>query len=254
MTQHKGIYRGSSLVLTLSVLSVALSACASRFTPEPLVGRWVGTLDVGDDLRFMKLELESTWMGMSGSLDLLGTGRLELVKSSYNSTDVFFEMRGGDEAYAFTGESNDGFMIGHLHRSGHQLPFQLRRVPEINERMVRAFLGMYRVGSEWVRDIEECVDHFGSRQLMYVDARTGGRKALFPLSENTFFFGPGFLIPEPIEGTVTFFWGRDGRPHLVWDQMGSEVMIGQPASLPEEAKARPMVRGNTAPRCKPRSG
>ena len=87
--------------------------------------------------------------------------------------------------------------------------------------------------------------------MMYVDPKNGGRKALFPLSESTFFFGPGFLIPEPVEGTVTFLKGMDGRSYLVWNEYGWDVMVGQ--RVGEAAQpGPPLVRGECC--CYPKSG
>src|SRR2546425_6883516 len=102
MTQCNRMNR-SSWLLPASAISAALvfSACAGPAAPEPFEGQWVGTLDAGNDLLFMRAKFNRTWAGTAGTLDLLGTGRLALAKSSYASTDVFFLMKLGEEAYAF---------------------------------------------------------------------------------------------------------------------------------------------------------
>jgi hypothetical protein len=253
MTDCERVNRMRFLEASAMVAVLALAGCAMQSTPHPLEGRWVGSLDVGDDLRFMRAEFNQTWAGLSGSLDLLGTGRLALATSSYMSTQIFLNMRLGNEVYAFTGESNNGTITGHLHRDGRQLNFRLQQVAEVDRRLLRSYRGTYRVGSE-LRSIERCVDHWGNDQLLYIEPKTGGRKALFPTSETSFFFGPGYLIPDPIEGRVTFLKRWNGSTYVVWDEAGAEVMIGERLPLDEELKFRPVVRTSGMRHCNPASG
>jgi hypothetical protein len=246
--------RSRSMLPALAISSACIfSACAGPGVPEPLEGHWVGTLDAGNDLLFMRAKFSRTWAGLAGTLDLVGTGRLALAKSSYAASDVFFLMKLGEEVYAFTGDSNNGVMAGQLHRGDRQWDFKLRRVPELDPKLIRSYLGTYRVGTEWVRSIEDCVDHWGAHQMTYVDPKNGARKALFAISETSFFFGPGFLIPEPVEGTVTFLKGMDGRSYLVWNEYGWDVMVGQ--RVAEAAQpGPPLVRGACERCCYPKSG
>src|SRR5467141_2329057 len=77
------------------------------------------------------------------------------------------------------------------------------------------------------RSIEDCTDELVWQQLIYV-GRSGGRKALFPESEDSFYFGPSYLIPGPIEGTITFLGATEGRArYLMVEQAGSEPEIAR---------------------------
>jgi hypothetical protein len=233
-----------------------LSGCATREGVEPLEGHWVGSLDVGDDLLFMRAKFSRTETGLAGTLDLLGIGRLALAKSSFFASEVFFAMKRGDEAYAFTANAQNGSMVGELHSNGNRERgnFRLRRVADVDQRLIRSYVGTYRVGSDWIRAIEDCLDPWGTRQLVFVDPKNSGRKALFATSENTFFFGPGFLIPEPVEGRVTFLKARDGRPYLLWDQEGSDVMMGERIQSSVAAQRDPSGSRALERRCNPASG
>ncbi len=230
------------------------SACAMREAAEPLEGHWVGSLDVENDILFMRAKFSRTATGLAGTLDLPGIGRLALAKSSFFASEVFFAMRRGDEAYAFTANAQNGSMVGQLHGNRERGNFRLRRVAEVDPKLIHSYLGTYRVGTDWIRAIEDYVDPWGTHQLIFVDPKHGGRKALFARSENTFFFGPGFLIPEPIEGVVTFLKSRDGRPYLLWDQEGSEVMMGEPIQPSVAAQRLPSGSGSLERRCDPASG
>jgi len=234
--------------------ALVLSACAVREAAEPLEGHWVGSLDVGEDLLFMRAKFSRTRTGLAGTLDLFGTGRLFLAKSSFLASEVFFAMTRGDQAYAFTANSQNGSMVGQLHGNRERGSFKLRRVVEVDQKVIHSYVGTYRVGSDWIRAIEDCVDPWGTHQLVFVDPKNSGRKALFATSENTFFFGPGFLIPEPVEGMVTFLKARDGRPYLLWDQEGSEVMMGEPIQSSVAAQHVPSGSRGLKRRCNPASG
>jgi hypothetical protein len=83
------------------------------------------------------------------------------------------------------------------------VPFELHRTLEVDRRLLAATAGTYKRRGGELRSIEDCTGELGWQQLIYVD-RSGGRKALFARPENSFSFGPGYLIPEPSEGTLTF--------------------------------------------------
>ena len=252
----------SSWMLIAAAVGCAflLSACETREAAEPLEGHWVGSLDIGDDILFMRAKFSRTATGLAGTLDLPGIGRLALAKSSFFANEVFFAMRRGDEAYAFTANAQNGSMVGQLHGNRERGNFKLRRVAEVDQKLIHSYLGTYRVGTDWIRAIEDCVDSWGTHQLVFVDPTNHARKALFPSSENAFFFGPGFLIPEPIEGMVTFLKSRDGRPYLLWDEEGSEVMMGE--LVQPNVAAQHLSDGSSGPsgsrsverRCNPVSG
>jgi len=260
MARYRMVGTGSWM-LTAALVGWAsfLSACAMRESSDPLEGHWVGSLDVGDDLLFMRANFSRTPTGLSGTVDLVGIGRLALAKSSFFASEVFFAMRRGDQAYAFTASSRNGSMVGQLHGERERGNFKLRRVAEVDPKLTHSYLGTYRVGTDWVRRIEDCVDSWGTHQLVFVDPTNHARKAMFPSSENAFFFGPGFLIPEPIEGMVTFLKSRDGRPYLLWDEEGSEVMMGELVQPNVAAQHLPAVSGPSGSRsverrCNPVSG
>jgi len=204
----------------LTVAFLSISVCHPDAPTQRLRGVWVGTLEVGGDLRFIRAEFHS---GMKGTLHLEGAGDLTLVRKSESSNHAYFEMRRGHDEFVFVGTFRVGSITGSVHHAGQQFPFALYRTLEINRRLLDAYAGAY--GDS--RSIEDCTDELGWQQLIYVD-RSGGRKALFPKSEDSFYFGPGYLIPGPIEGTITFLGAMEGRAgYLMVEQAGSEPEIAR---------------------------
>jgi hypothetical protein len=204
----------------LTVAFLSLSICHPEAPPQRLRGVWVGTLEVGGDLKFIRVEFRS---GVKGTLHLEGAGDLTLVRAGESSSHAYFEMRRGLDEFVFVGAFQKGSFTGSVHHAGQQFHFALYRSLEIDPRLLDAYAGAY--GDS--RSIEDCTDELGWQQLIYVD-RSGGRKALFPESKDRFYFGPGYLIPGPIEGTITFLRAREGRAgYLMVEQAGSEPEIAR---------------------------
>jgi hypothetical protein len=209
----------------LVVAFLSLSACHREAPPERLQGPWVGTLEMGGDLEFIRAEFARGRSGMKGALHLAGAGDLILVRASESDSHAYFEMRRGDDEFVFVGAFHEGSIVGRVHHAGEQMPFELHRTLRIDPRLLGAYAGTYLQSNGDSRSIEDCTEELGWQQLIYVD-RSGGRKALFPSSESTFYFGPGYFIPGPIEGTITFFGATEGRAsHLLVEQSGWEPEI-----------------------------
>ena len=235
------------LIAFLAAAVVGLWASHREESSAQLEGQWVGT--VGDDFRFMRGEFATTWNGLSGRLHLQGSGELTLVKSRGIGNETLLEMKQGNERLVFTGHLTRDVMTGYVDWTDERMRFQIHRIVPVDRRRLEAYLGTYRIGSDWFRSIENCTAEFGWDQLIYVNPRNGARKALFPISGTTFFFGPGFLIPDPVEGTATFLMGEDGRvQNLLWEQAGSPATIAERA---EPGKELRVARGDSASRCRP---
>jgi hypothetical protein len=206
--------------IQLTVVFLSLSACHPDAPPQRLRGVWVGTMEAGGDLKFIRAEFHS---GAKGTLHLQGAGDLTLVRASESGSHAYFEMRRGSDEFVFVGTLREGSITGSVHRAGQQLPFALYRTLEIDRRLLDSYAGAYADS----RSIEDCTEELGWQQLIYVD-RSGGRKAMFPRSDTFFYFGPGYLLPGPIEGTITFPGATEGRArYLMVEQAGSEPEIAR---------------------------
>src|SRR5262249_45386216 len=252
MTEHVTMHRMGCWAAFLASAVVALSGCGRGEALEPLEGRWVGTF--GDEFQFMRAEFASTWRGQVGSLYLQGAGDLTLVKSGRSGDEIVLEMKYGDERVIFSPHATRDAMTGNLNWPTGRARLQLHRVVSVDRQRLQAYLGTYRMGSE-VRTIKDCATELGWDQLIYVNPKNGARKALFPISETTFFFGPGFIIPDPIEGRVTFLIGTDGRVQsLLWEQAGSSAAIAERVEPRQEQQLEPVARPEGASSCRPFPG
>jgi len=89
----------------LTVAFLSLSICHPEAPPQRLRGVWVGTLEVGGDLKFIRAEFHS---GVKGTLHLGGAGDLTLVRAGESSSHAYFEMRRGHDEFVFVGAFQKG--------------------------------------------------------------------------------------------------------------------------------------------------
>jgi hypothetical protein len=110
-----------------AVVFLSLSFCHQEAPPERLPGVWVGTLDSGEDLQFIRAEFVRARSGATGTLHLAGTGDLTLVKASESDGYVCFVIRRGDDEFVFVGVFLEESIIGRVLHGGEQVPFELHR-------------------------------------------------------------------------------------------------------------------------------
>jgi len=87
----------------LALAFLSLSFCHQEATPVRLPGVWVGMLEAGGDLQFIRAEFVRGRSRATGTLHLAGTGDLTLVKASESDGYICFVMRRGDDEFVFAG-------------------------------------------------------------------------------------------------------------------------------------------------------
>ena len=122
----------------LTVALLSLSVCHPEAPPQRLRGVWVGTLEVGGDLKFIRAEFHS---GVRGTLHLEDAGDLTLVKASESDGYICFVMRRGDDEFVFAGILDGESITGRVLHGGEQVPFELHRTLEIEARPSRPSRG-----------------------------------------------------------------------------------------------------------------
>jgi hypothetical protein len=204
------------LAVAAFLIGTTLTALScQRRTTQQLEGRWVGTVETNDDLLFVRAEFTNGWTtGLSGSVDLQGTGRLTLSRAIQYSKHIRFEMKRGNENFTFAGQFSGDSLIGSLRDSGEPKAFQLLRVAQVDQRLLQTYDGLYQLGSDRLLVIESCASGWGGDQLIYVNSETGARKALFPTSEVSFFFGPVFSFPTHLRARLPLSRDRTPSPTI----------------------------------------
>ncbi|HYS07771.1 MAG TPA: hypothetical protein VEP66_03465 [Myxococcales bacterium] len=125
----------------LALAFLSLSFCHQEATPVRLPGVWVGMLEAGGDLQFIRAEFVRGRSRTTGTLHLAGTGDLTLVKASESDGYICFVMRRGDDEFVFAGILDGESITGRVLHGGEQVPFELHRTLEIEARPSRPSRG-----------------------------------------------------------------------------------------------------------------
>jgi hypothetical protein len=118
----------------LALTFLSLSFCHREATPVRLPGVWVGTLDAGADLQFIRAEFVRGRSRATGTLHLAGRGDLTLIKASETDGYVCFVMSRGDDEFVFAGRLDEESITGRVLHDGEQVPFELHRTLQIEAR------------------------------------------------------------------------------------------------------------------------
>ncbi len=215
-------------VLALSLISPALGAA------EPsLAGDWVGGFERDGSWAYIQIHLKQEKAAIEGTYDIpleFTTGK-PLARISLDSSRVRFEMPRADRTLLFEGKLEGAVISGKVAEAGWQSSFRLDRIVKIEP---DKYVGSYRLEAGRYIHIRAW-DEFDPGMLQCIDFATGQFRTLFPSSKTTFFTGPSVLVTCPVETTVQFTTGDQGKAtSLAWTQAGSAPLSGKRVNLTYE--------------------
>lgn len=193
-----------------------------------LVGVWAGGFEDGADYVFLQLQFKTKDGKLSGTYDaplLFQSGR-SLRQLSVQSATVSFEIPNLPEAQLFSGELNDGVLIGHVRSGANQRPCRFSRLAAIEPEQ---YSGPYEIERGHFVSLRTGVE-MGLNAVQFVDFKTGRIGVLFPTTTTEFFTGPAVLVPHPTEARVTFTLDAQGRANeFTWS--GTETWRAERVNL-----------------------
>ncbi len=215
-------------VLALSLISPMLGAA------EPLlVGNWVGGFERDGNWVYIQIHLKQEKAAIEGTYDIpleFTTGK-PLARISLDSSRVRFEMPRADQTLLFEGTLEGTTISGKVVEAGWQSSFRLDRIVKARTDL---YTGTYQLGADHYVYICSS-DAFDPGTLQGIDFRTGQVRTLVPSSETTFFAGPSVLVTYPVEATVQFTTGGQGKATgLSWAQADSAPLAGKRVNLTHE--------------------
>ena len=196
------------------ILSFLIAVIAGGFWSLPGLasespgGFWVGSafFDGGGDmpLRF-KIEhrnqaWSATFFALLQDAEPLPVQEIEWTAPRLEMTRV----TASGKQISFTGQVENSTITGRVDWAGSGADLELFRTPEplaeIPSSSYADCAGVYRISPE--RSVIVAPRFWG--ELVYTDLGTGGNATLFPLTDSTFFAGPGMLIPGPVVVRASF--------------------------------------------------
>ena len=196
--------------------------------PEDIEGLWVGAFELEKELVYLRVELKSededikltVLYMLPGAPGVVGDVRLE-------SSRVNFKLTRDSDTIVFDGRLQGDTITGVVEHTGESGTFGLVRWVQVDDTLYDDYMGAYELEPGRVvfirrHDFLKPDPPFpiSTSWLSYVEA-SGRVGRLYPSSETTFFSGPTYLVPFPVEVEVTFVRNQEGKVSgLVWRERG----------------------------------
>lgn len=195
------------VVNTLLLLFCGLYATAFGFQ-QPLEGDWVGTLKFKNSQDRVDVHFRVEQGNIKGTVDVPLREQMSLALSniSLDSYRVSFEWQDKSGAIIFNGQLADGAISGEVRQGEAQGTLQLVRIAKVDPQVYDQYSGLYEVSSNKLISIARFPPG-----PVFIDYETGRTGALSPLSQDTLFAGPAFLLAAPIDVKITFLRNTEGE-------------------------------------------
>ncbi|MGI8838035.1 MAG: alpha/beta hydrolase family protein [Pyrinomonadaceae bacterium] len=207
------------LIVISALIVLPLGLCVTCFSAQQSFdGHWVGTLKLNGAQERVDADFKTGQGEVKGTINFpLKQQSFTLSKFSLVASGMDFEWQDQTGVVVFNGQVTDGIISGEVRQPGTQGTLQLVRTAKIDAKIYDDYSGLYEISPNKLITIA-----LFPPGPVYVDYETGRTGALFPLSDNTLFGGPAFILPAPMEVRITFFRNSRGEvTALTFHQNGS---------------------------------
>lgn len=208
-----------TLILINALLVLAFGLCTTSFgAQQSFDGHWVGTLRLNGTQERVDADFKTGLGEIKGTISFpLKEQSFTLSKFSFVAPVTGFEWQDQTGTVVFNGQVTDGIISGEVRLGGTQGTLQLVRSAKIDAKTYDDYSGLYEISHNKLITIA-----LFPPGPVYVDYETGRTGALFPLSADTLFGGPAFILPAPIDVKITFVRNSTGQvAELIFHQNGS---------------------------------
>ena len=224
------VARRVGLVLVLGSLSIP-----SVSAQQSIEGEWVGAFEVGTESGYLRVRLtaEGEDRGLA-VLRMLWTGPAVagIADVRQENARVRFQLQVSSDSdrLAFDGQLRSDTISGVVQYAHDQGSFEFARIvpmTQLNPELYEEYSGAYELERKQLvfirqHDYLEQNPPYSVRWSRLFYARESGRiGTLYPLSDNTFFSGPTFFVPLPVDVEVSFVRSEEGEvTGLLWRERG----------------------------------
>jgi len=209
----KNLGIGGALALLLCVFCAPSSAAQ---TSAAIEGDWVGGSNLFQNPVFIHFRFAPTKTGIGGvtNVQLWRAINRPLTNVRFESSRVHFEFP-STTGVPFTGdgELKDGVIQGTIRRGDQAGKFHLIRVAKVSRQLYNKYVGAYQFPDpKQAGKTQLNLITYGSLgHLRWVNLETGDTTALFPVSDDKFFFASSVVsAPSPDVATWSFETNKDG--------------------------------------------
>ena len=205
-------------------------------------GLWVGSFELGKELVYLRVELKledediklTALYMLPGAPGAVGDVRLD-------SSRVNFELTRDSDTIAFDGRLQGDTITGVVEHAGESGTFGLVRWVQVDDTLYDDYMGAYELEpgrAVFIRRhdfLKPDPPYPISRSWLSYVEESGRVGRLYPSSKTTFFSGPTYLVPFPVEVEVTFVRNQEGKVSgLVWRERGGAERTAPRSTLYRE--------------------
>src|SRR5947209_13054743 len=191
---------------------------------DSLDGGWAGGFMRNGNWVTLNVRFVSKQGGVSGTASVVftsyeGQNGIALTAISLKDSRLHFEAPTNSGNIIFNGKLKDRTISGTYLSDGKRGIFGLTRIVNVSPDETAKLFGAYEVAPNHLISISD----WGGANLRFVDYKSGQQNTLYPLSNDTFFSGPGQAMSYPITLKVRFVKDNQGRVmKLLWNSGGRE--------------------------------
>ncbi|HKR60362.1 MAG TPA: alpha/beta fold hydrolase [Pyrinomonadaceae bacterium] len=232
---------GLCLMLSTSGAIVALPFSVGQTkdsqTIQPLQGNWVGGFMLAGNWVTLNVSFVGAQGAIDGTASIVFTGYesqsgVALTSISLKNSRTHFEVQTNWGNITFDGKLTDRAISGTYLYAGKSGAFGLTRIVNLSPSVRSKLFGAYRAAPDHIISVFEWID---GTSLMFVDYRSGQINTLYPLSDDTFFSGPGRAVSYPTSLKVRFVKDDQGEvTKLLWSSVGESERTATRIKFNEE--------------------
>lgn len=208
------------IIKTVIFLSILLCIFCVPFFAQPtgIEGDWVGGSNLFDKPVFVHVRFTPKTNSISGvtNIQLWKVSNRPLSVVRVESSQVHFEFPSiTGIPYVAEGQLKDGVIEGTMRRGDTQGSFHLIHVAKVNRKLYDNYVGAYQIpdpkqGGALKLNL---ITYGALGYLRWVNLETGQTTALFPISDNKFFFG-GAVVEQSSPDYATWSFEKNERGEL----------------------------------------
>ena len=209
-------------------------------------GQYVGAFQLKEQIVYVRVEFRTEAGATKLTVHSMMPGASGAITDVHvESSRVHFELPRDSERLVFEGRLKGDMISGSVRQNENRGTFQFVRSVQVSSEAYDEYAGAYelqpnsfvfirrgdRLRQELPYSIEESF-------LSYVQ-ESGERRILYPSSANSFFSGPTYVVPVPVNVRVTFLRTKTGGiDGLVWSEQGHSERIAKRSNLYREESVR----------------
>ena len=202
---------------SLLALLFCMFCAPSNAAQDALEGDWVGGSNLFQNPVFLQVRFVPTATGIGGvtNVQLWRVSNRPLTNIRIETSQVHFEFPSTTGVpFVADGQLKNGVIQGTIRRGEQQGNFHLIRVAKVDRKLYDKYVGAYQFPDpkQAGKTQLHLVTYGSLGHLRWVNLETGDTTALFPSSEDKFFFAGSVIgSPSPDAATWSFETNKDGE-------------------------------------------